>query len=425
MPASAARGPAASPSIVPAGNRLAVRILYHHRIRGIDGQAVHVRALVRALVAEGHEVREVALEPIVGPRPRAEGRAAFPPAGAERRVRPWRGIDRLPRPLLELAEDAYSLVAWRMVAREVARFEPDFIYERHAFGNAGGVWAANRLGVPVVLEVNSPLLEELSGTRGVTFPALARRLETFVLGRADLVVVVSEELRKFALARGGRDGRVLTIPNAVDVESFRPVDGERRADARRRLGLLSNGDGPGLVLGFCGFVREWHRLDLVLSCLGHAELAGARLVVVGDGPRSPWIARRAAELGVGDRVLQVGDRRHEEMPGLVAAFDVALLPGAPAYASPLKLYEYLASGLPVVAPDQANLREVLRDRDNALLFAPGDADALASALIELKGDAALRARLGARARATVLDERRSWRAVARRVVDEVKALPAS
>jgi glycosyltransferase involved in cell wall biosynthesis len=399
-----------------------VRILYHHRIRGIDGQAVHVRALVQALVAEGHEVREVALEPILGPWSRAEGRKPSASGGTDRRVRPWCGIDRLPRPLLELAEDAYSLAAWGMVAREVARFEPDFIYERYAFGNAGGVWAANRLGIPVVLEVNSPLSVELAGTRGVAFPALARRLEEFVFSQADLVVVVSEELRRFALSRGGREGRVLTIPNAVDVEAFRPVDGERQADARRRLGVFSNGDGPGLVLGFSGFGREWHRLDLVLSCLGRQELAHARLVVVGEGPRSPWIALRAAELGVGGRVLQVGDRRHEEMPGLVAAFDVALLPGTPAYASPLKLYEYLAAGLPVVAPDQENLREVLRDRDNAFLFAPGDADALASALIELKDDAALRARLGARARATVLDERRTWRGVARRVVDEVRPL---
>ena len=392
-----------------------MRILYHHRIRGIDGQAVHVRALMQALVAEGHEVREVALEPIVGPRPRARAREG----------RPWGGIDRLPRPVLELAEDAYSLAAGWMVSREVARFRPDFVYERHAFGNAGGVWAANRLGVPIVLEVNSPLVDELSGTRGVSFPALARWLEAFVLRRADLVVVVSEELRKFALSRGGRGGKVLAIPNAVDAEAFRPLDGERRGDARRRLGLLTNGDGPGLVLGFSGFVREWHRLDLVLACLGRPELADARLVVVGEGPGTPWLARRAAELGVGSRVLLAGGRRYEEMPNLLAAFDVALLPGTPAYASPLKLYEYLAAGLPVVAPDQENLREVLRDRDNASLFAPGDADALAAALIELKQDAALRARLGARARATVLDERRTWRGVARRVVEEVGSLRAS
>jgi glycosyltransferase involved in cell wall biosynthesis len=402
-----------------------VRILYHHRIRGIDGQAVHVRALVQGFVAEGHEVREVGLEPIVAPRPRAKGRGDSASDGARRRTRPWRGIDLLPRPLLELAEDAYSLVAWRMVAREAARFRPDFVYERHAFGNAGGVYAANRLGIPVVLEVNSPLVDELAATRGVSFPALARRLEAFVLRRADLVVVVSEALRAFALSRGGREGRVLAIPNAVDAEAFRPLDDERRTEARGRLGLVSNGDGPGLVLGFSGFVRDWHRLDLVLSCLARPELARARLVVVGEGPGSPSIARRAADLGIADRVLQVGDRRHEEMPGIVAALDVALLPGAPAYASPLKLYEYLAAGLPVVAPDQENLREVLRDRDNALLFAPGDADALASALVELNGDAALRARLGARARDTVTDEKRTWRAVARRVVDEVKALPGS
>jgi glycosyltransferase involved in cell wall biosynthesis len=395
-----------------------MRILYHHRIRGIDGQAVHVRAMAKALAEEGHEVREVALEPILG-----KGRATDPspaPGG-----RPWRVVDRLPGPLREIAEYGSSVASWRMVRREAELFRPDFIYERHAFGNAGGVLAARGLGIPVVLEVNSPLVEELSGTRGVAFPAVARRLEALALGGADLVVVVSEELREKVLPRAGRGGRVLAIPNAVDASAFRPPDGAGRSAARRALGLDGNGGRPGFVLGFSGFVREWHRLDLVLECLARPELADARLVVAGEGPHSPELARRAAELGVADRVVALGTRLHEEMPGILTAFDVAVLAGSPPYASPLKLYEYLAAGLPVVAPAQENLREVLRDRENALLFAPGDAGALAGALVELRRDAALRERLGAQGRATVLDERRSWRGVARRVVAEAGSLLAT
>jgi glycosyltransferase involved in cell wall biosynthesis len=88
----------------------------------------------------------------------------------------------------------------------------------------------------------------------------------------------------------------------------------------------------------------------------------------------------------------------------------------------LKLYEYMAVGLPVVAPDHENLREVLRHRENALLFAPDSCEALTAALMELKGDPDLRGRLGANARAAVLGEGRSWRGVARRVVGEVKSL---
>jgi len=395
-----------------------VRILYHHRIRGIDGQAVHVRALIRAFLDEGHEVREVALEPVF---------ARDAAAGCEggRTARPWWGIDRLPRPLLELAEDSYSLVARRMIERAAAAFRPDFIYERYAFGNVGGVCAARRLGVPLVLEVNAPLVDEIRATRGLFMPAVARRLEAAALRRADLVCVVSRVLGRMVEERGARPGRVLAIQNAVDAERFRPADPERRAAARRRLGLADAGGGDRLAIGFAGYVREWHGLDLVLACLLRPGLEGARLVVVGEGPGSRRLARRAAELGLAERVTLLGLRPYEEVPEVLAALDVAVISGAPPYASPLKLHEYMAAGLPVAAPDQENLREVLTDRENALLFAPGSEDALAAALAELAGDPELRRRLGARARESVLDEGRTWRGVARRVVAEAGALVAA
>lgn len=395
-----------------------MRILYHHRIRGIDGQAVHVRAMVKALEEEGHEVREVALEPVTG-----EASSRRPRSAPGRR--PWRAVDRLPMAFREGAEYVSSAATWRMVRREAEELAPDFIYERHAFGNVGGVLAGNGLGVPVVLEVNSPLLEELSRTRGIAFPAVARRLEAFALDRADLVLAVSAELREKLLPHAGRATRVLAIPNAVDAAAFRPAGDGERDSARRALDLPTGGGRPGFVLGFTGYVREWHRLDLVLEALARPELADARFVVAGEGPWSAELARRAADLGVADRVTALGARRHEEMPTVLAALDVAVLAGTPAYASPLKLYEYLAAGLPVVAPDQENLHEVLRDRENALLFPPGDAAALGGALVELKRDAALRARLGARARETVLEDRRSWRGVARRVVEEARSLRPS
>ena len=400
-----------------------MKILYHHRIRGIDGQAVHVRALIRALLDEGHEVREVALEPVF--RDSAAGASSpgtRPNGTGVRSARPWWGIDRLPRPLLELAEDSYSLVARRMLVRAAAAFRPDIIYERYAFGNVGGVLAGRRLGVPLVLEVNAPLVEELAATRGLFLPGVARRLEAMALRRADLVCVVSRVLGRIVVERGARPDRVLAIQNAVDAGRFRPADPVRRAAARRRLGLPEGGNGETLALGFAGFVREWHGLDLVLASLCRPELAGTRLVVVGEGPHSQRLARRAAELGIAGRVTMLGTRPHEEVPEVLAALDVAVISGAPPYASPLKLHEYLGAGLPVVAPNQENLREVLADRENALLFEPGSAEALAAALAELVGDPGLRLRLGARARESVLDEGRTWRGVAQRVAAEASTL---
>jgi glycosyltransferase involved in cell wall biosynthesis len=98
----------------------------------------------------------------------------------------------------------------------------------------------------------------------------------------------------------------------------------------------------------------------------------------------------------------------EEVGNHLAAFDIALQPGVTAYASPLKLFEYMAAGLPIIAPDTANIREILTDRVDALLIDPVRADALAAAVMELCRDGALRRSLGAAARATVDRRGLTW-----------------
>jgi glycosyltransferase involved in cell wall biosynthesis len=104
------------------------------------------------------------------------------------------------------------------------------------------------------------------------------------------------------------------------------------------------------------------------------------------------------------------------------AFDVGLVPAINPYASPLKLHEYMAAGLPSVAPDQPNLREVLTPGEEALLFSPGDVDGLCAALAALVSDADLRARMGERARETLVARDLTWRGNARRVLAAVEGL---
>lgn len=385
------------------------RILYHHRTQAEDGQAVHVRSLLDAFQAEGHEVHEVGLvrhgDGVVGARRAAEGR------------RRWGWVTRMPRFLRELAEYAYSGPARRRVVGEASHFEPDFIYERYAFGNAGGVMAAQRLGIPLVLEVNSPMVEELEKTRGLSFPNLARRIEEHVFTSADRVCVVTQVLGDMLCDLGVERRRLVVTPNGVDPDLYAyPDRGQARAAARADLGLAPEASGGELVLGFVGYYRTWHRLDLAVEALATAELAGAALVLIGDGPARGELEARAAQLGVGDRVHFAGSRPHHRIPALLPAFDVALVPAINPYASPLKLHEYMAAGLAVVAPDQPNLREVLEPDTTALLTPPGDGAAFAGALRRLAADAGLRARLGEAARRAIRVRDLTWRGNARRVV---------
>ena len=172
-----------------------------------------------------------------------------------------------------------------------------------------------------------------------------------------------------------------------------------------------------MQLGFVGFVRHWHGLDRVLR--GLAAWQGAPrldLTVVGDGPARVDLESLAAELGLADRVRFTGLATREEIPRLVASFDIALQPASVPYASPLKLFEYMAAGRAIIAPDQPNIREVLEQGRTALLFDPANPEAMWQGIETLARDAALRARLGAAARKEVLRRDFTWAGNARRVV---------
>jgi glycosyltransferase involved in cell wall biosynthesis len=196
--------------------------------------------------------------------------------------------------------------------------------------------------------------------------------------------------------------RIEIVPNGIDPGRFSGLPPRK------------DPDGP-LVLGFVGFVREWHGLDAVIAAMAaHAEIA-LELVVVGDGPVLPALQRQAAELRIAGRVRFVGLQQHDAIPAILAGLDIALQPRVVTYASPLKLFEYMAAGKAIVAPDQPNIRETLTDGETALLFDPAEPEAMWRAIRQLAVDAELRARLGAAARAEITRRNYTWRGNAERI----------
>lgn len=395
-----------------------MNILYHHRTQAEDGQAVHIRSLVRAFEGLGHGVREVALVEKTGEADPAKGaKDSASEDEGKGRAFPWSLVGHVPRFVREIAEYAYTVPAKKRLRAAIAEQRPDFIYERYAFGNAAGVKVAKAEGIPLVLEVNSPMVLELTKTRGLSFPRHARRVETGIFKAADRVAVVTQVLGDMLVEMGVDPARIFVTPNGVHLDHFASPD---RDAAREDLGI-GHVDGP--VLGFTGYYRDWHRLDLVIDGMkDDAALASAHLVLVGMGPVEDELRARAAERGVGERVHFAGTRPHHRIPAILPAFDVGLVPAINPYASPLKLHEYMAAGVVPVAPDQPNLREVLTDGVDSLLFPPGDGAALNACLGRLAADASLRETLGAASRAAITERDLTWEGNARRVVSEVQSI---
>ncbi len=394
-----------------------MKILYHHRTQANDGQAVHIRALQRAFRETGHTVEEVGLVE----------QGADAPSQTQPGRSKWAWVTRLPRFMLELAEYSYSLVARRRIVAAARRFQPDFIYERYAFGNFGGVAAARQLNLPLVLEVNSPLVDELNLTRGLTLKRLARRIETGILNGASIICVVTRVLGDLLVELGADPDKILVTPNGVHPAAFDYDSLGGRAlltpRARRAFGLNGERADGEVVLGFVGYFRAWHRLDLVLEMLAQPGFEALRFVIIGEGPVEAELREQAVQLGVAERVHFAGPKPHDQIPVLLPGFDIALMPAINAYASALKLHEYMAAGLAIIAPDQPNLKEVVTDNVSALLVPPGDLAALQGAAARLLAEPELADRLGAAAQAAIHTQGLTWQANAHRVIDAVAALP--
>jgi glycosyltransferase involved in cell wall biosynthesis len=372
-----------------------MNVLYHHRTKSRDGQAVHIRELIAALRARGHRVEEWALS-------RGERGAMGSEGGAAGRL-----LSRAPRWAYEVGEHAYGpLVAGRLAAAGRA-CEAEVLYERHALGNTAGVRAAARLSIPLLLEVNSPLARERGEHETLVFRRWAERSEARVLRRADRVLCVTRALADIVVAAGVPRPRVTVVRNGVDLARYPAPRPNAHAE---------------VVVGFTGFFRPWHRIEDLVDALASGRLpAAARLLLVGDGPSRVSIERRAAERGVAARVRITGAVEHADVPALVSSMDVCVQPAATPWASPLKLPEYMAAGRAVVAPDQENLREVLTHGRDALLFDPRRPDELLEAVVRLCADGALRELLGREARATVEREQLTWDGAAARVEAAARA----
>ncbi len=374
-----------------------MKILYHHRTRSKDGQYVHIEEMINALRAQGHEVI------IVAP-PSAETEEFGADAGPVALLKRY-----LPKWFYEIMELGYSLVAYRRLARAVRQHQPDVLYERYNLFLPAGVWLARKFKLPMLLEINAPILEERTRYDGLALTRLARWSQAYAWRNADMVLPVTRVLGDIVASYGVDPARIVVIPNGINGERFGAAPDVDKA--KQALGLQNY-----LVLGFTGFVRDWHGLDKVVAMIAQDPPQARRhLLVVGDGPVRATLEQQARELGIAERVHFTGIVGRDDVARYVAAFDIALQPAVVAYASPLKLFEYLALGKAIVGPAQPNIEEILKEDYNAVLFDPDSSDGLARAIARLSADPALRATVAANARATIGEQKLTWHENALRV----------
>lgn len=261
---------------------------------------------------------------------------------------------------------------------------PGLVLERYSLGGRDGRALAQSSGAAHWIEVNAPLADEASVHRGLPPAAAAAARDHFaaLVREADGVLCVSPELVQRCIAAGAASDRVHHFPNGFCAERFpRGLD---RSAARRALGLAADA----FVVAFAGGFRPWHDLALLRGAFERlrATRPEAVLLLIGDGPGGSDAAA-AADPTRG--VVRLGAVPAARLAETLAAADVGVSPNradAGGWFCPLKIAEYQAAGLAVVATRTTGGNAPLHDGVTGLLVDEGDGAGLAETLRALAAD---------------------------------------
>lgn len=329
------------------------------------GSVGHVAGVVNALLRRGTEVR--LLSSVEQPSIEAAARqTVVSPAG----------LVAFPSELNQLH---FHRKFYARAEREVLEFRPDFLYARYCLDDLTVPRLRRKYDLPVVLEFNgSEVWVQKHWGRPLRYQSLAERIERICLQSADLVVAVSEEVRKQALAAGVAAERILFYPNCIDPLIFDPQKHNlAAATIRKEFGIPEDAD----LFTFVGTFGLWHGTAVLAEAIRRLidessdwlRQRNVHFLFVGDGKEADRVRSALGPERGRPFVTMVGLQPQEKAPEFLAASDVLVSPhvpnpdGSPFFGSPTKLFEYMSMGKLIVASDLDQIGHVLRG------WKPGDA----------------------------------------------------
>ncbi|WP_019140772.1 glycosyltransferase family 4 protein [Noviherbaspirillum massiliense] len=390
-------------------------VLYLHRTQGGGAEEVHILGIARALEEAGVRVDILSPHGLVRPA------AVQAPSAEKAAPKPGKLLPLIsrhaPELVFELLEIAYNLLAcWRLLRIGVSSYQ--WVFERYAVFGIVGSLLAKFARLPLIVEVNYTSKSPLVRRRSKLLMPLARRMDRWIFNSATLLVPVSSALKKELMHDFGiPEEKILMLPNAADPVQFAPTALRHKSVARK-------------IIGFVGGFYPWHGLDLLIEA--YAGIADrfpeSQVLLVGDGPELERIRALVSRHGLMERVIFGGRKKHHELPAAMSAFYVGVMPDSNDYGSPMKIFEYMALGVPVIAPDYSPILDAMDDGEQGLIFEQRSVEGLRAALVKLLQDESLAQHLGTQGRETILRDR-NWNANAARIRDALlqrcnEALPA-
>ena len=385
-------------------------ILYHHRTQAQAAEGVHIRGIVKAFVALGHRVQIVSPPGVALPE-----ETGITVTEAQRKIvtfncsRFWKRVgDRAPQVIFELMEICYNLYSYFALRSAIRARRPHFIYDRYALFSIAPLLITRRYNIKLALEVNDGTVIQRS--RPLFLKRLARRIERKVFCKAPVLITISEHFKQLLVKTYGiPPRRIAVVPNAIDPARFQ-LNGFH--DYRREIGL----DGKA-VIGVVGAFVPWHGIDFLIESLQHLlkQHTGVKILLVGDGPVRSEIDSLANRLGLQDHVKFTGFVPACDVPKYISCMDICVMPESNEHGSPIKIFEYMAMGKPIVAPRYGPIEEIIQHGKTGILFTARNKTGLCDAARSLLNDEELRRRIGLQAKEYVFSHH-TWTMNVQRVL---------
>jgi glycosyltransferase involved in cell wall biosynthesis len=382
-----------------------MNILFHHRTRGRGAEGVHIRGVVKGLRDLGHQVNILSLP---GAEPEAEENTktnATAPTKASKKSKFALLSDltkHVPEFMFELFELAYNLVALFRLSKAVKSKNIELIYERYSLFMFASVWWAKRHNIPIILEINDSC--QVQRVRPLTFFKLAAAIERWVFKNATGLVFISSRFKQVAEQAYGDIAPAVVSPNAADLDKFIIDDNAGKA-LREKLAI-----GDKVVLGYVGAFVHWHGIDWFVDLISERlkESPDLVLLLVGDGVAYEPIKNKIQQENVADQVIMTGKVPHHEVATYLSAMDFGILPDSNDYGSPMKLFEFMAMGKGMVAPDFSPIAEVVKDNETSWLFTAGNRQACIEKVLNVAKNKTHYQQIGKNARAYI-ERERQWK----------------
>lgn len=386
------------------------QILYIHRTQAIGAEGTHIRGMVDGFLELGCNV-EIFGPPGVCPYAHVNTRkeVSKAPSNFSKLLRFF--AEYAPQPIFEGIELLYNLPAQQRLKSKQHK-KCSFIYERYALNSLHGSWLAKNTGWPLILEVNDATVIERS--RPLSFKKIAKKNEETIFRQAELLITISNYFKNLIVEEYQiSPDKVLVLPNAIDPKRF-DLNSTNHL-IREDLGIPENA----IVLGCLGAFLPWHGLDFLVDTMADEVIKhNLFFLFIGDGPVRDSVEASASQMGVGDKVLMTGFLPPDEAIKYLDLVDICVLPDSNSHCSPMKLFEFMGMGKPVVLPAYNPLLETLQDGKQGIFFEPKDSEGLRTSLLSLISSQNMRQRIGLSAKKLVL-EKHIWSQHAKKVLSYI------